>query len=364
MLLSVDYDPDYASSPSRPDGSGLVRFGRRGGDHPTVLTLDSLDLMSFSSPSLRARCPLDEMPLKGVFKDEIVGIRYLVDDGDDRSSAQFKRAQFRFESKTDRESFTTAVYGVIPFKPAQSSTRIAASNSSSAPMTASGLSRPPRSRVETPTTTTMTMRGSARTDRFAASFQGHEGRAQGAGANCATPLQTAAAPSTFAPQPTLGTDPLAWPTLPPLPPPISDQTIAPGPSTLFAFDRLQPPPLPPLSRSLYRDPAQAAVSTSRSTMNDYESQRRRRADAATTTLLSRVVSSVDDQPRRRQGEGEGEEGESTAAPVTTSSSSSSETLSTLDDEQFRELFERVLFEDGFEQLVERVYRVVHTTRRD
>ena len=105
MLLSVCYDPHY-TSPQR--------------SQPIVL--DSFDLMSFSTSLIRSHCPPDELPLKGVFKDEIVGLRYLsVDEMSGKS--EFKRAQFKFEGKEERERFMGSVKGIIPFKLAESSTK-------------------------------------------------------------------------------------------------------------------------------------------------------------------------------------------------------------------------------------------------
>ncbi|GAA5847329.1 hypothetical protein JCM5353_007758 [Sporobolomyces roseus] len=106
MLLNVLYDPHYTSS---------QRF------QPIIL--DSFDLMSFSTSFIRSHCPTDELPLKGVFKDEIVGLRYLFVETSSEVRSEFKRAQFKFEEKEERERFMSCVQGIIPFKPAESSTR-------------------------------------------------------------------------------------------------------------------------------------------------------------------------------------------------------------------------------------------------
>ncbi|GAA5850120.1 hypothetical protein JCM5353_001681 [Sporobolomyces roseus] len=106
MLLNVLYDPHYTSS---------QRF--------QPILLDSFDLMSFSTSFIRSHCPTDELPLKGVFKDEIVGLRYLFVETSSEVRSGFKRAQFKFEGKEERERFMSCVQGIIPFKPAESSTR-------------------------------------------------------------------------------------------------------------------------------------------------------------------------------------------------------------------------------------------------
>ncbi|GAA5934340.1 uncharacterized protein JCM15063_004545 [Sporobolomyces koalae] len=113
MQLSVEYDPRPSASSRHHGTSSAVQ----------TLKLDSLDLISFSSPLVRTHCPRDELPLKGVYKDETLGLRYVdVDLSRSNQKSEFKRVQFRFESIAERERFMTSVQGIIPFKPAESST--------------------------------------------------------------------------------------------------------------------------------------------------------------------------------------------------------------------------------------------------
>jgi hypothetical protein len=99
MLLSISFDP-------------LFREANRAKQH---LTLDLLDLASFSSPAIKAATPKDQLPLKAVYKDAVVGVRYLSLEGEE---ATFKRLQVKFTSVDERKRFVEAVGAFIPSKPA------------------------------------------------------------------------------------------------------------------------------------------------------------------------------------------------------------------------------------------------------
>ncbi|GAA6020914.1 hypothetical protein JCM11491_000065 [Sporobolomyces phaffii] len=107
ILLTVWYDP-HSSDP------------KRRGQH--AVTLDRFDLLDFSSPTIRSQCPPDELPLKGVYRDDTLGLRYVhVDRGGARGGTaggggDFRRVQFKFESTRERERFMAAVHGIIPIK--------------------------------------------------------------------------------------------------------------------------------------------------------------------------------------------------------------------------------------------------------
>jgi hypothetical protein len=83
MLLSVSFDP-------------LFREANRAKQH---LTLDLLDLASFSSPALKIATPKDQPPLEAVYKYAVVGVRYLSLEGEE---ATFKRLQVKFTSVDER----------------------------------------------------------------------------------------------------------------------------------------------------------------------------------------------------------------------------------------------------------------------
>ncbi|GAA6031418.1 hypothetical protein JCM8097_005651 [Rhodosporidiobolus ruineniae] len=105
MVLSISFDP-------------LYREPNRAKQH---LTLDSLDLASFSSPAIRDATPRDQLPLKAVYKDAVLGLRYIALDEDDAGGgegARFKRLQVKFVSQDERERFVEAVQAFVPSKPA------------------------------------------------------------------------------------------------------------------------------------------------------------------------------------------------------------------------------------------------------
>ncbi|GAA5909128.1 hypothetical protein JCM6882_001197 [Rhodosporidiobolus microsporus] len=101
MLLSISFDP-------------LFRDQSRAKQH---LTLDLVDLASFSSPAVQAATPKDQLPLKAVYKDAVLGLRYISLDGDGKRG-QFKRLQVKFVSQDERERFLAAVGAFVPSKPA------------------------------------------------------------------------------------------------------------------------------------------------------------------------------------------------------------------------------------------------------
>ncbi|GAA5838718.1 hypothetical protein JCM11251_003271 [Rhodosporidiobolus azoricus] len=100
MLLSISFDP-------------LFRDPHRANQH---LTLDLLDLASFSSPAVQAATPKDQLPLKAVYKDAVLGLRYISLEGG--AVGQFKRLQVKFVSQEERERFVAAVGSFVPSKPA------------------------------------------------------------------------------------------------------------------------------------------------------------------------------------------------------------------------------------------------------
>ncbi|GAA5982822.1 hypothetical protein JCM11641_004637 [Rhodosporidiobolus odoratus] len=99
MLLSITFDP-------------LFREPDRANQH---ITLDLLDLASFSSAAVRSATPADQLPLKAVYKDAVLGLRYLSLEAGD---SQFKRLQVKFTSTGERERFVEATGGLLPSKPA------------------------------------------------------------------------------------------------------------------------------------------------------------------------------------------------------------------------------------------------------
>lgn len=109
MVLSVTFDP-------------LFRDSNRGGNQQPLL-LDSLDLTSFSSPEIRAATPTDQLPLKAVYRDAVLGLRYLALSTSARSApnvpqVEFRRIQAKFASTAERERFVEAIKALVPAKPA------------------------------------------------------------------------------------------------------------------------------------------------------------------------------------------------------------------------------------------------------
>lgn len=109
MVLSVTFDP-------------LFRDPDRGGTQQPLL-LDSLDLTSFSSRELRTATPTDQLPLKAVYRDAVLGLRYLAlsthaRSAPNRPQVEFRRLQAKFASAAERERFVDAVGALVPAKPA------------------------------------------------------------------------------------------------------------------------------------------------------------------------------------------------------------------------------------------------------
>ncbi|GAA5955727.1 hypothetical protein JCM21900_000900 [Sporobolomyces salmonicolor] len=107
MVLSVSFDPLY-TEPTRPCQQHLL--------------LDSLDLMSFSSPSIQAVTPSGQLPLKAVYRDSVIGFRYIhVSLGCAPSlelpQIEFKRFQAKFASTAERDRFVQAIASQVPTKP-------------------------------------------------------------------------------------------------------------------------------------------------------------------------------------------------------------------------------------------------------
>ncbi|GAA6064230.1 hypothetical protein JCM10212_000377 [Sporobolomyces blumeae] len=124
LLLSILYDPVSAASSYS-----------RASTRPPGLVLDSIDLLSFSSPIVRSVCPPNDLPIKAVYKDETVGLRYLETRGSEswsRSSravgggVEWKRMQVKFDSMRDREAFMQCVKGIVPAKPAETNSEATA----------------------------------------------------------------------------------------------------------------------------------------------------------------------------------------------------------------------------------------------
>ncbi|BGP41805.1 hypothetical protein JCM10449v2_005796 [Rhodotorula kratochvilovae] len=113
MVLSVTFDP-------------LFRDPARGGNQQPLL-LDSLDLTSFSTPEIRAATPHDQLPLKAVYRDAVLGLRYLALSSSARSApnqpqVEFRRLQAKFASTAERERFVDAIKALVPAKPAVEAT--------------------------------------------------------------------------------------------------------------------------------------------------------------------------------------------------------------------------------------------------
>ncbi|GAA5935596.1 hypothetical protein JCM3775_003363 [Rhodotorula graminis] len=109
MVLSVTFDP-------------LFRDPDRGGTQQPLL-LDSLDLTAFSSRGIRAATPHDQLPLKAVYRDAVLGLRYLslsthARSAPNRPQVEFRRLQAKFTSTAERERFVDAVGALVPAKPA------------------------------------------------------------------------------------------------------------------------------------------------------------------------------------------------------------------------------------------------------
>ncbi|GAA5862740.1 hypothetical protein JCM1840_002658 [Sporobolomyces johnsonii] len=141
MVLSVSFDPLYTES-ARP--------------HQQHLLLDSLDLMSFSSPSIQAVTPSGQLPLKAVYRDSVVGLRYIhVSLGDSHSGqrfqSEFKRLQAKFVSTAERERFIQAIATQVPAKPAVESSKGSKTLSQTSSKKRSTPQRPSQVHAQPPT---------------------------------------------------------------------------------------------------------------------------------------------------------------------------------------------------------------------
>ncbi|GAA5851641.1 hypothetical protein JCM9279_002526 [Rhodotorula babjevae] len=130
MVLSVTFDP-------------LFRDPDRGGTQQPLL-LDSLDLTSFSSREIRAATPSDQLPLKAVYRDAVLGLRYLslsspARSAPNRPQVEFRRLQAKFALALERERFVEAVGALVPAKPAAEAEPVPAAPPSVAPPAAKKL---------------------------------------------------------------------------------------------------------------------------------------------------------------------------------------------------------------------------------
>ncbi|GAA5977146.1 hypothetical protein JCM10908_004873 [Rhodotorula pacifica] len=124
MLLQVTYDPLYRDRPAASSNNGASSAA-------APLLLDSIDLVSFSSREVRAATPQDQLPLKAVYRDAILGLRYLAllqpaGHLQKRQAGEFRRVQAKFTSTAERERFVDAIRVLVPVKPAADSSSAAA----------------------------------------------------------------------------------------------------------------------------------------------------------------------------------------------------------------------------------------------
>lgn len=112
LLLQVTYDPLYRDrTPAQAAQAAQAA--------PPLL-LDSIDLASFSDPRLAHATPKGQLPLKAVYRDAVLGLRYLV-LGTRAAAAEFRRVQAKFTSTAERECFVDAIRVLVPVKPAAES---------------------------------------------------------------------------------------------------------------------------------------------------------------------------------------------------------------------------------------------------
>jgi len=109
MTLSILFDALASSDPNTPSPS-----------HQQISLL-SLELTSFSSSSIAACTPQDQLPLKAVYKGTVIGIRYLHIPPEERfkgryAQTEWKRVQVKFLSVEERKRFIEAIKGVCPVK--------------------------------------------------------------------------------------------------------------------------------------------------------------------------------------------------------------------------------------------------------
>lgn len=117
LLLQVTYDPLYRDrTPAQAQAAQAA---------PPLL-LDSIDLASFSDPRLAHATPKGQLPLKAVYRDAVLGLRYLVLTrgaavAASAAAAEFRRVQAKFTSTAERERFVDAIRVLVPVKPAAES---------------------------------------------------------------------------------------------------------------------------------------------------------------------------------------------------------------------------------------------------
>jgi hypothetical protein len=115
MSLDITFDALASSHSNTPSPS-----------HQQISLL-SLELTSFSSSSIAACTPQDQLPLKAVYKETVVGIRYLHIPPEERfkgryAQTEWKRVQVKFLSVEGRKRFIEAIKGVCPVKLADGAT--------------------------------------------------------------------------------------------------------------------------------------------------------------------------------------------------------------------------------------------------
>ncbi|BGP33775.1 hypothetical protein JCM10296v2_005579 [Rhodotorula toruloides] len=297
MILSVTFDPLYR------DARSFTQTGGGQGQQP--LTLDSLDLTSFSSPSIRAATPPDQLPLKAVYRDAVMGLRYIsllpppqdaCSSSTQRSAGiEFKRLQVKFTSTEERVRFIEAVKTIVPAKPAvESSSNGAMADASPVPQPANGVTR---------TTTT------AQAPRI-------------------QQKKKATKTTQVAPVP-------ATPTRP-LPPQV--------PTTRPA-DRAQSPSVARSSKVLVRARQAGLVTTARQALPEptTSTSATSRLPATLATILPNLSTPTQAPP---------------GATISPAYKTASLALAALPPEEFEQLLQDALMEDGFEGLVARVKEVL------
>ncbi|THU95378.1 hypothetical protein K435DRAFT_859608 [Dendrothele bispora CBS 962.96] len=81
-------------------------------DQPNEIFFEDVDLLSFSAPSLRDQ--VQGLPLKAVYRDNIVGIRYLTSRGP--PIASYRRFQIVFTTPSETSQFIDSISSVCPCK--------------------------------------------------------------------------------------------------------------------------------------------------------------------------------------------------------------------------------------------------------
>lgn len=123
MHLAVIYEPQPSSSTQDTGTSSLLALPRRTGTSASQgITLEALDLCSFSDAHLLAALPPGEQPLKAVYKGLLVGLRFLqlpipsatpLAPG---TAVSIHRFQVKFETTEAALSFVKSIERVCPIK--------------------------------------------------------------------------------------------------------------------------------------------------------------------------------------------------------------------------------------------------------